>query len=133
MKRILLIVIALMLMQSGLEAQPVKGIIYADTAGVQVVKVWGTHQERGYALGYLTGGKITDVIVNYMKPEFGAFYNMARNIVIQGNDLEIDPLYKTEAQAIIDGRPYKTTEDVMKVKGIKEGTYGKIKDLITVN
>ena len=103
MKRILLIVIALLLMQSGLEAQPVKGIIYADTAGVQVVKVWGTHQERGYALGYLTGGKITDVIVNYMKPEFGAFYNMARNIVIQGNDLEIDPVYETEAQAIIDG------------------------------
>jgi len=43
---------------------------------------------------------------------------------------EVGPV---KAQAIIDGRPYKTTEDVMKVKGIKEGTYGKIKDLITVN
>jgi competence protein ComEA len=39
----------------------------------------------------------------------------------------------TKAQAIIDGRPYSTPEDIMKVKGIKEGTYGKLKDNITVN
>jgi competence protein ComEA len=37
-----------------------------------------------------------------------------------------------KAQAIIDGRPYQKTEDVMKVKGIKQGTYDKIKDKITV-
>ncbi len=37
-----------------------------------------------------------------------------------------------KAQAIIDGRPYKTNEDIMKVKGIKEGSFNKIKDLITV-
>jgi competence protein ComEA len=42
---------------------------------------------------------------------------------------EIGPV---KAQAIIDGRPYKTIEDVMKVKGIKEGTFNKIKDSITV-
>jgi competence protein ComEA len=36
------------------------------------------------------------------------------------------------AQAIIDGRPFKTIEDVMKVKGIKEGEFSKIKDMITV-
>jgi competence protein ComEA len=42
---------------------------------------------------------------------------------------EIGPV---KAQAIIDGRPYKTIEDIMKVKGIKEGTFKKIKDLITV-
>jgi len=42
---------------------------------------------------------------------------------------EIGPV---KAQAIIDGRPYQKPEDVMKVKGIKEGTYGKIKDNITV-
>ncbi len=103
MKRTLTIVIALLLVQADLVAQPVKGFIYADTAGVQVVKVWGTHQERGYALGYLTGTKITDVIVNYLKPEFGVFYPMARNIIIQGNDLEIDVVYKAEAQAVVDG------------------------------
>jgi len=42
---------------------------------------------------------------------------------------EIGPV---KAQAIIDGRPYKKTEDIMKVKGIKQGTFNKIKDSITV-
>jgi competence protein ComEA len=42
---------------------------------------------------------------------------------------EIGPV---KAQAIIDGRPYKTIEDIMKVSGIKEKTFEKIKDMITV-
>lgn len=42
---------------------------------------------------------------------------------------EIGPV---KAQAIIDGRPYKSIEDVMKVSGIKEETFKAIKDLITV-
>lgn len=37
-----------------------------------------------------------------------------------------------KAQAIIDGRPYQKPEDIMKVKGIKEGIYKKIMDRITV-
>ena len=40
---------------------------------------------------------------------------------------------RQKAQAIIDGRPFKTIEDIMTVKGIKEGEFGKIKDMITVN
>src|ERR1700694_5487266 len=47
---------------------------------------------------------------------------------------EIGPV---KAQAIIDYRnangPFKTPEDVMKVNGIKEGTFGKIKGLISVS
>jgi competence protein ComEA len=42
---------------------------------------------------------------------------------------EIGPV---KAQAIIDGRPYQTIEDVMKVKGIKTGIFAKIKDSIAV-
>jgi competence ComEA-like helix-hairpin-helix protein len=42
---------------------------------------------------------------------------------------EIGP---TRAQAIIDGRPYAAPEDIMKVKGIKEGIYAKVKDFIVV-
>jgi competence protein ComEA len=42
---------------------------------------------------------------------------------------EIGPVL---AQAIIEGRPYTKIEDVMNVKGIKEGKFSKIKDLITV-
>lgn len=37
-----------------------------------------------------------------------------------------------KAQAIVDGRPYSTPEDVMKVKGIKEGEFNKIKNSISV-
>ncbi len=37
-----------------------------------------------------------------------------------------------KAQAILDARPFATVEDIMKVKGIKEGEFGKIKEIITV-
>lgn len=37
-----------------------------------------------------------------------------------------------KAQSIIDGRPYNAPEDIMKVKGIKEGTFNKLKGVITV-
>ena len=37
-----------------------------------------------------------------------------------------------KAQSIIDGRPYQKPEDIMKVKGIKEGEFKKIKDTIVV-
>ena len=40
---------------------------------------------------------------------------------------------EVKSQAIIDARPFKTKEDIMKVKGIKEGEFSKIKDLITVD
>jgi competence protein ComEA len=39
---------------------------------------------------------------------------------------------RVKAQGIIDARPFKTIEDIMKVSGIKEGEFAKIKDLITV-
>ena len=38
----------------------------------------------------------------------------------------------SKAQAIIDGRPYDKAEDIMKVKGIKQKTFDKLKDYITV-
>ena len=37
-----------------------------------------------------------------------------------------------KAQAIIEGRPYRSVDEVMNVKGIKEGTYDDIRDRITV-
>jgi competence protein ComEA len=41
----------------------------------------------------------------------------------------IGPVY---AQAIIDARPFSKIEDIMKIKGIKEVEFAKIKDMITV-
>lgn len=37
-----------------------------------------------------------------------------------------------KSQAIIDARPFNTPEDIKNVRGIKEGEYAKIRDLITV-
>jgi len=48
---------------------------------------------------------------------------------------QLDALFgigPVRAQAIIDARPFNSIEDVMKVKGIKEGEFSKIKDSITV-
>ena len=42
---------------------------------------------------------------------------------------EIGPV---KAQAIIDGRPYKSPEDIMKVSGIKQKTFNAIKEYIVV-
>jgi len=44
----------------------------------------------------------------------------------------LDGIGPVKAQAIIDNRPYSKSADVMKVDGIKEGTYEKIRDQITV-
>ncbi|MDD3647258.1 MAG: ComEA family DNA-binding protein [Candidatus Dojkabacteria bacterium] len=41
----------------------------------------------------------------------------------------IGPSY---AQKIIDGRPYKTIEDIKEIKGIGDSTFGKIKDKISL-
>ena len=42
---------------------------------------------------------------------------------------EIGP---AKAQAIIEGRPFQKPEDIMKVKGIKEKSFNKLKEFITV-
>lgn len=48
------------------------------------------------------------------------------------SDLEKLPGIGPErAKAIIDGRPYSNPEDVMKVKGIKEGIFSAIKPYVT--
>ena len=41
----------------------------------------------------------------------------------------IGPVY---SERIIQARPFKAPEDIMKIKGIKEVEFGKIKDMITV-
>ncbi len=48
-------------------------------------------------------------------------------------DLEKLPgIGPTKAKAIIKARPYESPEDIMKVRGIKEGTFKKLKDFIIV-
>jgi competence protein ComEA len=70
---------------------------------------------------------------------FSAFALAAVNINTATKE-ELDALPEigpVKAQAIVDYRnangPFKTPEDVMKVNGIKEGTFGKIKGMISVS
>jgi len=50
------------------------------------------------------------------------------------DELDVLPgIGPVKAQAIIEGRPFKTIDDIKKVKGIKDGEFGKIKDMITVD
>lgn len=81
----------------------VNGIILADTNNIQVVKVWGTHNERGYAYGFLMGAEITQTFSSYLRPQFGNYYAVARNIVTDGQNLKIDSLFSVEALAMIAG------------------------------
>ena len=49
------------------------------------------------------------------------------------DELDVLPgIGPVKAQAIIDGRPFKTIEDIKTVKGIKDGEFSKIQDLISV-
>ena len=103
MKTFLLFAVLFFLGVGNIHAQQVNGFIYQDTLGIKVIKVWGTHQQRGFALGALTGLDVTDMIVNYIKPQFGSAYTIARTKVIQGIDISIPQIYKDEAQGVIDG------------------------------
>lgn len=55
------------------------------------------------------------------------------NTATQAELEELPGVGPAKAMDIIGGRPYKSIEDIMKVRGIKEGTFEKIKDYITVN
>jgi len=101
MKKTLLISLAI-IPSLSLTAQ-INGTIITDTNNIQVVKVWGTHHERGFAYGSLLGPEITQTFNSYLKPQFGSQYSVARNMVTDGQRLKIDSLFKVEAQAIIAG------------------------------
>jgi hypothetical protein len=89
---------------SILAAQTVNG----DTLtvhGKKILKIWGTHSERGFAHGYLMGDKIkllADLyIVNYVYSGSPVLYNSVHTFFL--NSFNIEQKYQDEAQGIIDG------------------------------
>lgn len=84
------------------KAQSVNGRIL-QTGNITVVKLWGTHAERGYAYGYLLGEKMNTVFTNYLQPQFGSYYQLVRQKISSGENFIIDSNYIAEAQGIIDG------------------------------
>ncbi len=104
MKKLTLVTAIFVLLAINVKTQPipVNGEILADTNNLTVVKVWGTHYERGYAHGYLLGNKMLQTI-SYIKSYFGSDIDYARSLVSSGEDLIIEPQYQEEAQAMIAG------------------------------
>ncbi|MCK4980790.1 MAG: hypothetical protein KAS62_10365, partial [Candidatus Delongbacteria bacterium] len=83
-------------------------IVNGDTLSVEgkkILKVWGSHYERGYATGYLFGDKIKDISEDYfISALFGGnsyFYESTRTYFI--NNFQIEEKYTSETQGIIDG------------------------------
>jgi hypothetical protein len=67
------------------------------------VKVWGTHEERGYAVGFLLGENVNDLFENYLMPAFGSYYSMARNLMATDAHIKIDSIYIYEAMGMAEG------------------------------
>ncbi len=85
--------------------QAVKGKILSESNNIQIVKVWGTHQERGYAQGYLMADKIETILKNYVKWRVPAYYYSLARTLLQSTTppLKFDPKYIEEAKAMIQG------------------------------
>ncbi len=96
----LLVIISTIYLHSFSQAN---GKIISKKNNLMVVKVWGTHQERGFAQGYLLGDKITDVFRNYVQPQLSKAYPITRNLVKTEKQFYYDYKYMIEAKAVILG------------------------------
>ncbi len=103
MKKIICLFSALFALYFSSYAQNIKGEILADTGNLTVVKIWGTHYERGFAYGYLCSQKIMSVWNNYVIPRYGTYLPMAKFIIGNPSHFNIPSVYVTEGQAMLDG------------------------------
>jgi hypothetical protein len=103
MKKVLLLLIVSMCLATALAAQGVNGRILSTHHNLTVVKVWGTHEERGYAAGYLLAEQFTDAYENYIAWAFGPYLPYAKQLIQHPYFFYIDPEYIAEAHAFIDG------------------------------
>jgi hypothetical protein len=73
--------------------------------GKYILHVWGTHYERGYALGYLMGNNVMDVFSNYffstVTGSNAYYYNNRLQYFIE--HFEVPERYISEAEGIING------------------------------
>ena len=78
----------------------VKGTL-EEKDGKKVLTVWGSHQERGYAHGYLMAESVKSVfdnyLVNYLWMSNALIYVYMRNLFV--NHFAIEDKYQTEAEA----------------------------------
>lgn len=97
------LIVLLLFKSNYAEAQKVNGEIVRQKDNVTVIKVWGTHEERGFAYGYLGGTRIMHLFKKYITPALGSNLDKARATVNNKQLIKIDKKYIEEAKAIIQG------------------------------
>ena len=103
MKKFILLITVFYFSVATVFSQGVNGVIVSDTSNFKIIKVWGTHQERGYALGYLDGDRVINLLEGYIKPALGSYYAVLRGYLESGSKFIIDSNYDIEAQGMADG------------------------------
>ena len=103
MKKTLLTIACIISFISYQFAQDANGVILSDTGNITIIKVWGTHQQRGFAVGYLLADKIKNLYEGYIKPQFGSNLSVAKQTIQQGIHISVDEIYKQETQGMIEG------------------------------
>jgi hypothetical protein len=83
--------------------EEVNGKIISKADNLVVLKVWGTHKERGYAYGYLLGDKIRIVYEGYIGYVFKPYISKAKEVIKKNQLLKIEQDYIDECKAIIEG------------------------------
>ena len=98
-----LIFIFMFLVLVSCQSRSQNGMVVSTSGNITVVKVWGTHYERGYAMGYLLANKIYNIYTGYIAPQFGSYLSSAKTIIQQGQSFTIEKKYFDEARGIFDG------------------------------
>ncbi len=106
MKKIVATIVFVFLFIQYQYSQNVQGVLLSDTGNISIIKVWGTHIERGFATGYLLGEKIKSIYTGYIVPAFGSYLSTAKTIVEQGQHLKFDSVYIEEAKAVVNGMSF---------------------------
>jgi len=105
MKKITLLLLSLLFLSiNSFSQKDVKGIIVGDTSNFRIIKVWGTHYERGYAVGYLDGERMLNLYNNYIVPSLSqAGIDTLKKYIEEEKHFVIPQKYHTEAQGMADG------------------------------
>jgi len=103
MKKLILSIFAIFILQLGF-SQVINGEFISTENGVSVIKVWGTHAERGYAQGYLLAQEIADLWGYYFYyNHYATNYADAKLCLTSGSNFSIPNEYIVEAQNLIQG------------------------------
>ncbi|MCD4795206.1 MAG: T9SS type A sorting domain-containing protein [Bacteroidales bacterium] len=103
-KTTFIILLITMLSLTVFSQKDVNGVVIADTSNFKLIKVWGTHYERGYAVGYLDGDRMLNLYNNYIVPNLSqAGIDTLKKYIEEEKHFVIAQKYHDEAQGMVDG------------------------------